>query len=208
MNKLLAFVSALVLAFTANSAFADNPRVKMMTSKGEVIIELFPDKAPLSVENFLRYTQDGAYNGSIFHRVIKGFMNQGGGFSPDLEQLPAKYPPIKNEADNGLKNKRGTLAMARTAEPDSATSQFFVNTVDNSFLDHTDRSMRGWGYAVFGEVVAGMEVMDAIAATPTGAKGPFRSDVPLETIEIISVEKLDSAPVSAAPATPPGAQPE
>lgn len=188
MKHLFASMAALLLAITFQTVHAENPKVSMETSKGAVVIELYADKAPVSVENFLRYVNDNAYDGTIFHRVIKGFMNQGGGFTPDLQKKPAKYPPIKNEADNGLKNKRGTIAMARTNDPNSATNQFFINTVDNAFLDHKDRSTRGWGYTVFGEVTEGMEVMDAIAATRTGPRGPFRSDVPLETIEIISIK--------------------
>ena len=188
MKHLFASMAALLLTITFQTVYADNPKVSMETSKGTVVIELYSDKAPVSVENFLRYVNDNAYDGTVFHRVIKGFMNQGGGFTPDLQKKPAKYPPIKNEADNGLKNKRGTIAMARTNDPNSATNQFFINTVDNAFLNHTDRSTRGWGYTVFGEVTEGMEVMDAIAATRTGPRGPFRSDVPLETIEIISIK--------------------
>jgi len=188
MKHLFASMAALLLTITFQTVHADNPKVSMETSKGVVVIELYADKAPVSVENFLRYANDNAYDGTVFHRVIKGFMNQGGGFTPDLQKKPAKYPPIKNEADNGLKNKRGTIAMARTNDPNSATNQFFINTVDNAFLNHTDRSTRGWGYTVFGKVTEGMEVMDAIAATPTGPRGPFRSDVPLETIEIISIK--------------------
>jgi len=188
MKHLFASMAALLLAITFQTVHAENPKVSMETSKGAVVIELYADKAPVSVENFLRYVNDNAYDGTIFHRVIKGFMNQGGGFTPDLQKKPAKYPPIKNEADNGLKNKRGTIAMARTNDPNSATNQFFINTVDNAFLNHKDRSTRGWGYTVFGEVTEGMEVMDAIAATRTGPRGPFRSDVPLETIEIISIK--------------------
>lgn len=188
MKHLFASTAALLLAITFQTVHAENPKVSMETSKGAVVIELYADKAPVSVENFLRYVNDNAYDGTVFHRVIKGFMNQGGGFTPDLQKKPAKYPPIKNEADNGLKNKRGTIAMARTNDPNSATNQFFINTVDNAFLDHKDRSTRGWGYTVFGEVTEGMEVMDAIAATRTGPRGPFRSDVPLETIEIISIK--------------------
>ena len=192
MKHLFASMAALLLAITFQTVHAENPKVSMETSKGAVVIELYADKAPVSVENFLRYVNDNAYDGTIFHRVIKGFMNQGGGFTPDLQKKPAKYPPIKNEADNGLKNKRGTIAMARTNDPNSATNQFFINTVDNAFLNHKDRSTRGWGYTVFGEVTEGMEVMDAIAATRTGPRGPFRSDVPLETIEIISIKVVAS----------------
>ncbi|MFC1772888.1 peptidylprolyl isomerase [Pseudomonadota bacterium] len=202
MKHLFASMAALLLTITFQTVHADNPKVSMETSKGAVVIELYADKAPVSVENFLRYVNDNAYDGTIFHRVIKGFMNQGGGFTPDLQKKPAKYPPIKNEADNGLKNKRGTVAMARTNDPNSATNQFFINTVDNTFLNHKDRSTRGWGYTVFGEVTEGMEVMDAIAATPTGPRGPFRSDVPLETIEIISIKVVATEEAPAATEEP------
>lgn len=188
MKHLLAF---LLVTLSLQTAAADNPAVSMETSKGTIVIELYADKAPASVENFLLYVNDGAYDGTIFHRVIKGFMNQGGGFTPDLKKKSAKYPPIKNEADNGLKNKRGTVAMARTMEPNSATNQFFINTADNAFLDHKDRSTRGWGYTVFGKVTDGMDVVEAIATTRTGPRGQFRSDVPLETIEIISVKVIE-----------------
>jgi cyclophilin family peptidyl-prolyl cis-trans isomerase len=193
MKNLLAPLLAVALTITATALSAANPQVKMQTSKGDVVIELYPEQAPVSVENFLRYVKDGAYDGTIFHRVIKGFMNQGGGFSADLEKLPTRYPPIKNEADNGLKNKRGTIAMARTNDPNSATNQFFINTVDNSFLDFTGRNPRGWGYAVFGKVIEGMDVMDSIAAVKTGPRGPFRSDVPQETVEIINISEIDNS---------------
>ena len=202
MKHLFASMAALLLTITFQTVHADNPKVSMETSKGTVVIELYADKAPVSVENFLRYVNDNAYDGTVFHRVIKGFMNQGGGFTPDLQKKPAKYPPIKNEADNGLKNKRGTVAMARTNDPNSATNQFFINTVDNAFLNHKDRSSRGWGYTVFGEVTEGMEVMDAIAATRTGPRGPFRSDVPLETIEIISIKVVATEEAPAATEEP------
>lgn len=181
---------AVALMIVAGNLSAANPQVKMQTSKGDVVIELYPEQAPVTVENFLRYVKDGAYDGTIFHRVIKGFMNQGGGFDADLQKKPASHPPIKNEADNGLKNRRGTIAMARTNDPDSATNQFFVNTVDNSFLNFTGRNPRGWGYAVFGKVIEGMDVMDSIAAVKTGARGPFRGDVPLETVEIIAITEI------------------
>jgi cyclophilin family peptidyl-prolyl cis-trans isomerase len=194
MKKFSALLLGALLTFsTGIVSAAGNPKVKMTTSKGDVIIELYADKAPVTVENFLRYVNDGAYNGTIFHRVIKGFMNQGGGFTPDLQKRPAKYPPIRNEADNGLKNKRGTIAMARTSDPNSATNQFFINTVDNDFLDFRDKSLQGWGYTVFGKVTEGMDVVDSIAAVKTGPRGPFRSDVPLETIEIKSIELLPDA---------------
>lgn len=187
MKNFLFPLLAVMLTFAAGTLHAANPQVTMHTSKGDVVIELYPEQAPVSVENFLRYVRDGAYDGTIFHRVIKGFMNQGGGFSSDLQKRPTAYPPIRNEADNGLKNRRGTIAMARTSDPNSATNQFFINTADNSFLDFTSRTPQGWGYAVFGKVVDGMEVMDGIAGVKTGARGAFRSDVPLQTVEIISI---------------------
>ncbi len=192
MKKLItACAIALLLAANSN-VFASSPRVRMETTKGVVVIELYPDKAPKTVENFLRYVNAGKYDGTIFHRVIKRFMNQGGGFTPDFKKAET-FAPIKNEADNGLKNKRGTIAMARTGDPNSATNQFFVNTVDNTFLDHTGKTPRGWGYCVFGTVVDGMNVMDRIAKVPTGARGPFQQDVPLEDIVIQKVSVIEEA---------------
>ncbi len=159
------------------------PKVMLETSQGEITLELDADKAPKTVENFLAYVRDGHYNGTVFHRVIPDFMIQGGGFGADFVQKPTRAP-IQNEADNGLKNVRGTIAMARTNNPHSATAQFFINTVDNSFLDHQSPTPQGWGYAVFGKVVAGMEVVDRIQRLPTGPGGPFRGDVPRETVLI------------------------
>ena len=192
MNKLITTCAlALILAASSN-VFAANPKVRMETTKGVVIIELHPDKAPKTVENFLRYASEGKYDGTIFHRVITRFMNQGGGFTPDFKKVET-FAPIKNEADNGLKNKRGTIAMARTGDPHSATNQFFINTIDNSFLDHSSKTPRGWGYCVFGTVVDGMEVMDRIAKVPTGAGGPFQKDVPSEEILINKVSVIEEA---------------
>ena len=192
MKKLItACAIALLLAANSN-VFASNPKVRMETTKGVVVIELYPDKAPKTVENFLRYVNEGKYDGTIFHRVIKRFMNQGGGFTPDFKKVET-FAPIKNEADNGLKNKRGTIAMARTGDPHSATNQFFVNTVDNAFLDHTSKTPRGWGYCVFATVVDGMDVMDRIAKVPTGAGGPFQKDVPTEEILIQKVSVIEEA---------------
>ncbi|RME23666.1 MAG: peptidylprolyl isomerase A [Deltaproteobacteria bacterium] len=159
-------------------------KVLMKTNKGQIELELFEDKAPVTVENFLGYVRSGFYSGTIFHRVIPGFMIQGGGFDEGFNRKPTGEP-IKNEASNGLSNSRGTIAMARTSDPDSATSQFFINVVDNTFLDH---GVRDFGYAVFGKVTAGMDVVDAIAAVPTGAGGPFPKDCPLEAVVIESVE--------------------
>lgn len=192
MKKLITACAIALLLAANSSVFASNPKVRMETTKGVVVIELYPDKAPKTVENFLRYVNEGKYDGTIFHRVIKRFMNQGGGFTPDFKKVET-YAPIKNEADNGLKNKRGTIAMARTGDPHSATNQFFVNTVDNSFLDHTSKTPRGWGYCVFATVVDGMDVMDRIAKVPTGASGPFQKDVPLEEILIEKVSVIEEA---------------
>lgn len=192
MNKFL-FSSFIALLLTINSnVFAANPKVQMETSKGTVIIELYPDKAPKTVENFLRYVKESKYDGTIFHRVIKGFMNQGGGFTPDFKKVDT-FPPVRNEADNGLKNKRGTIAMARTGDPHSATNQFFINTVDNAFLNHSGKTPRGWGYCVFGTIVDGMDVMDRIAKAPTGPGGQFQKDVPREQIVIQKVSLVEQA---------------
>ncbi len=166
-----------------------NPRVLLSTSHGDIILELDQEKAPISSENFLAYAADGHFDGTIFHRVIPGFMIQGGGFAADMRQKSTKAP-IANEADNGLKNGRGTIAMARTSDPHSATSQFFVNLTDNAFLDHKGKTPQGWGYAVFGEVVEGMEVVDAIARVATGTSGPH-SDVPKEPVVMDRVSLVE-----------------
>ena len=193
MKKLIT-ICLFTLLLAANShVFADNPKVSMETNKGTVLIELYPDKAPKTVENFLRYVNAGKYDGTIFHRVIKDFMNQGGGYTPDFKKVET-FAPIQNEADNGLKNTRGTIAMARTGDPHSATNQFFINTVDNAFLDHSGKTMRGWGYCVFGTVVDGMDVMDRIARVKTGAGGPLNQDVPQEEILIQKVSVIETAP--------------
>ncbi|MDF1552778.1 MAG: peptidylprolyl isomerase [Deferrisomatales bacterium] len=186
MLKTLLLVVALGLAVPA--AAAGNPKVALETSKGRIVLELQPDKAPVTVENFLRYVDDGAYDGTIFHRVIKGFMLQGGGFTAEMKQTPTR-PSIKNEAGNGLANKRGTVAMARTNVVDSATTQFFINSVDNAFLDHRDESAKGFGYAVFGQVVEGMDVVDAISSVKTGMSRGFR-DVPVEPVVIVKAVRL------------------
>ena len=159
----------------------------MKTSKGDITLELDADKAPATVENFLGYVDSGFYEGTIFHRVIEGFMIQGGGFTADMDQKDTR-DPVRNEADNGLKNDRGTIAMARTSDPHSATAQFFINHKNNDFLNHSSKDMRGWGYAVFGKVTDGMDVVDAIAATPTGIKAGMK-DVPVETVTIESVTR-------------------
>jgi cyclophilin family peptidyl-prolyl cis-trans isomerase len=178
------------IAVTALTFQAANPQVLLKTNKGDITIELFQDKAPISVKNFLAYTDEKFFDGTIFHRVIKGFMVQGGGMTADMHEKSAK-PPIKNEAANGLKNKRGTLAMARTPEIDSATCQFFINLVDNTFLDHKSNNPEEFGYAVFGKVVAGMDVVDAIAGVATGSKGGHQ-DVPREPVTILSASRLES----------------
>jgi peptidyl-prolyl cis-trans isomerase A (cyclophilin A)/peptidyl-prolyl cis-trans isomerase B (cyclophilin B) len=162
-------------------------KVLMKTSLGDMTIELYPDKAPKTVENFLGYVNSGFYDGTVFHRVIDNFMIQGGGFTQDLHQKPTK-PAIPNEAKNGLSNLRGTLAMARTGDPNSATAQFFINVVDNPRLDFTSEANGAtWGYCVFGKVTSGLDVVDKIRAVPTGAQGPFRSDVPVTPVVIEKV---------------------
>jgi len=165
------------------------PQVVMSTSLGDITLELDRARAPATVENFLGYVDDGFYDGTLFHRVIEGFMVQGGGFSDDFMKRPTRAP-VRNEADNGLSNRRLTIAMARTSDPHSATAQFFINHVDNGNLDHTARNSRGWGYTVFGRVIEGSEVVDAIAEVPTGAAGPFRSDVPRDAVIIESVTRI------------------
>jgi peptidyl-prolyl cis-trans isomerase B (cyclophilin B) len=189
-----------LLALSLGQANADDqhPRVRLSTTFGDIVLELDLEKAPKSVENFLSYVQEGYYDGTIFHRVIDGFMAQGGGFTQDFQKKPT-HAPIANEADNGLKNLNGTIAMARTNDPQSATAQFFINVADNGFLDYQSPTPRGWGYAVFGKVVEGMDVVDKIRRSPTGSGGPFRSDVPRTTI-VIERASLDMA----APAAPTG----
>lgn len=181
---LLTFTSLCLLVSSVNAADdLTKKRVKLETSEGNIVLELDITRAPLSVLNFMKYVQSGFYDGTIFHRVIKNFMIQGGGFTPEMDR---KQPnaPILNEADNGLKNVRGTIAMARTNDPHSATAQFFINVTDNTFLNHTAKTPRGWGYAVFGRVIKGLNVVDKIRNQRTGPNGPFPSDVPLKMILI------------------------
>ncbi|WP_462323484.1 peptidylprolyl isomerase [Desulfoplanes sp.] len=159
--------------------------VRIETSKGAIVLELFEDEAPKTVKNFLRYVKEGFYEGTIFHRVIKNFMVQGGGMDEKMQEKKT-FSPIKNEADNGVKNEAYTVAMARTMDPHSATAQFFINTVDNTFLNHTAKNEQGWGYTVFGKVIEGKEVVDAIKGVETGAWG-FHEDVPKETVMITKV---------------------
>jgi peptidyl-prolyl cis-trans isomerase A (cyclophilin A) len=172
----------------AGEPAAKNPVVLMETSLGNVKLELFAKEAPISVKNFLDYVKSGFYDGTIYHRIIPNFMIQGGGFTTDLQQKQTN-PPIKNEADNGLKNLRGTLAMARTMVVDSATAQFFINVVDNGTLNHRDKTQQGYGYAVFGKVSEGMDVVDKIAAVKTGILKSFR-DVPETPVVIKSMKVL------------------
>jgi cyclophilin family peptidyl-prolyl cis-trans isomerase len=173
----------------APSSTGTNPMVEMRTSLGTMKIELHPDKAPKTVENFLQYAREGFYDGTVFHRVISGFMIQGGGFTPDMSEKETRAP-IENEASNGLKNVRGSLAMARTGDPHSASSQFFINTVDNPFLNFTAETVQGYGYAVFGQVVEGLETLDAIKKVSTGSRGGY-DDVPVDPVVIESVRVLN-----------------
>ena len=163
-------------------------QVNLETSAGAIVIELDDDKAPTSTENFLGYVRSGHYDGTVFHRVIKGFMVQGGGFAAGMKQKSVSAP-IQNEAANGLKNLHYTVAMARTSDPHSATAQFFINTANNGFLDHTSPSSQGWGYAVFGKVVKGSEVVDAIERSKTGQKGGH-ADVPIEDVVILKATEV------------------
>ena len=178
LSVLLCLIPAVSLA-----AGEGKPKVRLETNKGVIVLELDPAKAPKTVENFLRYTREKYYDGLIFHRVIKGFMVQGGGVTIDYREKP-KHEAIVNEAGNGLRNLRGTVAMARTGEVNSATGQFFINHKDNAFLDHRDKSAQGFGYCVFGRVVEGMDVVDLIASIPTAGGGPFPQDVPKEPVMI------------------------
>ncbi|MFW5499917.1 MULTISPECIES: peptidylprolyl isomerase [unclassified Maridesulfovibrio] len=166
-----------------------NPMVLMETPEGEVLIELFEKEAPKTVENFLRYVDEDFYEGTLFHRVINNFMVQGGGFDFSMKQKDT-HEPVENEADNGLKNELGTLAMARTMDPHSATSQFFINVKDNGFLDHTAKNPQGWGYCVFGKVIDGMEAVEKIKKVKTGSYGPM-DDVPVDPISIISMKRFE-----------------
>lgn len=192
----------LALAVAAGSMMTDqtetqadegaSPLVTFETTHGSFAVALEPDSAPKTVENFLAYVRDGHYDGTIFHRIIAGFMIQGGGYDERYQQLPTRAP-IENEAPDAPGNDRGTIAMARTADPHSATAQFFINVVDNDFLNHRGKNPQGWGYAAFGRVVDGMETVDRIAALQTGPGGPFPSDVPKEAVVI---EKVTAGPGS------------
>ncbi|MEI6543473.1 MAG: peptidylprolyl isomerase [Methylococcales bacterium] len=193
MRKLIVFMMLILtttLSFaTEKSMSTAQPKVKLITTLGEITIQLNTEKAPISSANFLAYVKAGFYDGTIFHRVIPGFMAQGGGFDTSFKQK-ATQAPIINEADNGLTNTRGTLAMARTNDPNSATAQFFINYKDNTFLNHTGKNASGWGYAVFGEVIEGMDVVDAMAKEPTGNHGGHQ-DVPKKNIIIDKAEIIN-----------------
>ncbi len=182
MNRIVAsLVCLLAVSAAAAQPVPANPRVQLETTKGKILIELYADKAPKTVKNFLDYVKSGHYNGTIFHRVIPGFMIQGGGFTAEMAEKSSR-PPIQNEADNRVPNQRGTLAMARTSDPHSASDQFFINVADNASLNFRGKP-DGWGYAVFGKVVEGMDVVDAIVSVRTTKKGPY-DDVPVQPIVI------------------------
>ncbi len=208
MRKTALLLALALVGGTSAAALAET-RVRLDTNLGAITLELADAQAPKTVANFLAYAREGFYNGTIFHRVIDGFMIQGGGFSADFQQKPTRAP-VQNEADNGLKNLRGTVAMARTSDPQSATAQFFINVKDNPALDYSAATPQGWGYAVFGKVVDGMEVVDQIRQTPTGTGGPGQrfSDVPktpviLQTVTVLAATPSAEAATPATPATPP-----
>lgn len=192
MIKTLLAAFALVISFTAAAA-APNPQVEVRTSMGAFTIELYPENAPVTVQNFLQYVKDGHYNGTIFHRVIPGFMIQGGGFSREFAEKPTRQP-IKNEAGNGLRNGLGMVSMARTGEPHSATAQFFINVAENSSLDFRAPTRDGYGYTPFGKVVKGMDVVERIEKVKTGPGKPPHTDVPLKPVVIERVRLIDAAP--------------
>ena len=182
----------LSVAAVPSGALAADPQVDVRTNLGTIRLELYPAKAPKTVENFLQYVKDGHYNGTVFHRVIDGFMIQGGGFDAAYKQKSTR-DPIQNEAKSGVKNEVGSIAMARTSAPHSASAQFFINVKDNAFLNAA-QAQDGWGYTVFGKVVSGMDVVTKIAKAPTGSGGPFRTDVPkqpvvIETVTVVGAKK-------------------
>lgn len=178
-------LAAALISLSARLEAGGNPVVVIETSMGNITVEVYPDRAPKSVENFLGYVKDGFYDGTVFHRVIRGFMIQGGGLTADLQRKPTRAP-VENEASNGLKNERGSVAMARTADIHSATSQFFINTANNRALDHKGMGAGDYGYCVFGKVMEGMDVVDAIEKVKTGTTNDYK-DVPLEPVAIKSV---------------------
>ena len=192
--KPLAFTLSLFAGAFSSAPFAassgDNPMIIMSTTLGDIEIELYPDAAPMTVKNFIEYVENGHFDGVIFHRVIPGFVIQGGGYNPDMSERPTNAP-IENEADNGLKNLKGTLSMARTNDPHSATAQFFINLTDNAFLDFKSKDVQGWGYAVFAKVVKGMDVVKKIAKVKTG-NNRGHSDVPVEPVIINQAKVKES----------------
>jgi peptidyl-prolyl cis-trans isomerase A (cyclophilin A)/peptidyl-prolyl cis-trans isomerase B (cyclophilin B) len=187
----------LLVSSAAGAADAANPQVGIKTSLGTIVLELYPDKAPLTVANFLQYAKDGHYDGTLFHRVIPGFMIQGGGFDAGFKQKPVRKP-VKNEAANGLKNQVGTIAMARTPDPHSATAQFFINVADNAPLDFRFPTAEGYGYTVFGKVIKGMDVVDRIVKVPTGPGPAPHANVPVKPVVIESAKVLETAAKPAA----------
>jgi cyclophilin family peptidyl-prolyl cis-trans isomerase len=190
-KNLLSFLLILSIAIVLpglDQKSGANPKVLIKTSKGDITVELYPEKAPVTVKNFLSYVDEKFYDGTIFHRIKKGFVIQGGGLTPDYVEKPQK-PPIKNEAANKLHNLKGTIAMARSEDIDSATAQFYINHKDNWGLDHQDDTVDGFGYCVFGKVIAGMDVVDAIARVQTGIVHDYE-DAPLQTIRIISIRRI------------------
>lgn len=198
LRRLLLLLVIMTQPVVADVAGQTTLDVDIQTSMGHILVRLDRDRAPQTVDNFLHYIRDHAYDGTIFHRVISGFMIQGGGYDKEFRKRQTR-PPIVNEGDNGLDNRRGTIAMARTRDPQSATNQFFINTVDNDFLNHRDNSVSGWGYAVFGEVIAGMDVVDRISAVSTGAGGPFARDVPQTAVVIEHIGLVSYSPSTPLP---------
>jgi len=186
--RILVAALSVILSTTAMAA---DPQVELKTSAGTVVLELYPDKAPNTVENFIQYAKDGFYDGTMFHRVIAGFMIQGGGFTTDFKQKQTRAP-VRNEAETGLKNATGTIAMARTSDPHSATAQFFINVTDNAMLDFKFPTEQGYGYCAFGKVVKGMDVVERIARDATGPGPATHRDVPVKPIVIESVKVLDA----------------
>lgn len=184
MRIIRSFCAFLLISMLGGPVHAADPQVEIRTTFGNITLELYRDKAPRTVDNFLRYVKDAHYNGTLFHRVIPGFMIQGGGFDKSLRQKSTR-PPIENEATNGLGNATGTVAMARTQDPHSATAQFFINVADNTFLNHTSPTPQGYGYTVFGKVIRGLDVVRSIAATPTGPGDAPREPVIIEEIRIV-----------------------
>ncbi len=186
IKALLTLCTSLLLFISLNSFAADVVKIKIVTNQGDILLELYPDKAPKTVENFVKYADSHFYRKTIFHRVIKGFMIQGGGFTNASDRKRPAFEPIQNEADTGLKNDRGTIAMARTSNPHSATAQFFINLKDNDFLNHTRKSMNGWGYCAFGKVTSGMDVVDKIAQVKT-QEVAMQQNIPIDPIYIEDV---------------------